>query len=167
MSAPWVITALGAGSNLGNRLSNLRTALRYLKKAGPEFEIIRTSDVFETAPWGVTDQPYFLNACFLARCALSPEELLRLLKDIETKMGRGATRRWGERVIDLDILTMGSLVYDSPNLRIPHLDMHRRDFVLIPLSQILPDWVHPITKRAIADMASDFTERAPLRICGL
>ena len=163
---PATLAALGVGSNLGNRLVNLRTALRHLKAAAG-VKIIRASDVFETPPWGVTDQPYFLNACVLAECALQPEELLKLLKGIEEKMGRRTTRRWGERVIDLDILAMDSLVYDSPDLHIPHKDMHQRGFVLIPLAQILPRWVHPITGRTADDMASDFRDPEPVRICCL
>ena len=116
---PATLAALGVGSNLGNRLVNLRAALRHLK-ATAGLKIIQASDVFETPPWGVTDQPYFLNGCVLAECALQPEELLKLLKGIEGKMGRRTTRRWGERVIDLDILAMDSLIYDSPDLHIPH-----------------------------------------------
>jgi 2-amino-4-hydroxy-6-hydroxymethyldihydropteridine diphosphokinase len=132
-----MLTALGLGSNLGDRLGNLRTALGFLKE---QYTILKTSDVFETAPWGVTDQPSFLNACLLMECEVppeTPETLLGQVKAIEKKMGRTETRRWGERIIDIDILLMGSLMYDSPNLHIPHSEMHRRDFVLIPLAQIL------------------------------
>ncbi|MDR2529183.1 MAG: 2-amino-4-hydroxy-6-hydroxymethyldihydropteridine diphosphokinase [Synergistaceae bacterium] len=155
-------TALGLGSNLGNRLLNLRTALKHIKKV---LEVLAVSDVFETAPWGVTDQPYFLNACLLAECPLSPEGLLALLKSIEKEMGRVETRRWGERTIDLDILTMGTLTLNSPLLQIPHVYLHQRDFVLTPLAQVLPDWVHPLTKRSVSEMASDFPDL--LRICHL
>jgi 2-amino-4-hydroxy-6-hydroxymethyldihydropteridine diphosphokinase len=167
-----VIAAVGLGSNLGNRLLNLRTALRHLRTANPgSFEVLQTSDVFETPPWGVTDQAHFLNACLTANCALPPEELLALLKNIEAKMGRQETRRWGERVIDLDILTMQSLTYKSPSLRVPHAEMHWRGFVLAPLAQILPDWVHPVTNRSVAEMAGDFTENSSkggfVRICRL
>jgi 2-amino-4-hydroxy-6-hydroxymethyldihydropteridine diphosphokinase len=178
-----VVAAVGLGSNLGNRLLNLRTALKYMnlkstKTTNPgAFEVLQTSDVFETPPWGVRDQPHFLNACLTARCTLSPEELLALLKDIEARMGRQETRRWGERVIDLDILTMGDLTWDSPDLRVPHADMHRRGFVLAPLAQILPDWVHPVTNRSVAEMAASFRleglkekslkEKEFVRICRL
>jgi 2-amino-4-hydroxy-6-hydroxymethyldihydropteridine diphosphokinase len=164
------IAALGLGSNLGNRLLNLRTALRHVKAANPEaFKVVQTSDVFETPPWGVTDQPHFLNACLTAECTLSPEELLALVKDIEAKMGRKETRRWGERSIDLDILAMGQVIYESPSLCVPHADMHRRGFVLVPLAQILPDWVHPVTDRSVREMAGDFCGGGNgfLRICRL
>jgi 2-amino-4-hydroxy-6-hydroxymethyldihydropteridine diphosphokinase len=163
-----VTAALGLGSNLGNRLSNLRVALRHLRDIKPEaFKVVQVSDVFETAPWGVTDQPHFLNACLLAECTLPPAELLELLKNIETKMGRKPTRHWGERLIDIDILLMDSLVYDAPDLHIPHADMTRRDFVLIPLAQILPSWVHPVTKRTISEMAADFRKNHFTRIGSL
>jgi 2-amino-4-hydroxy-6-hydroxymethyldihydropteridine diphosphokinase len=156
-------TALGLGSNLGNRLENLRAALRFLREL---FPIVKTSDVFETAPWGVTNQPHFLNACLLTKDTVRPETLLEQVKDIEKKMGRIATRRWGERVIDIDILLMDSVVLDTPDLRVPHADMHRRDFVLLPLAQILPDWVHPGTGRSVASMAKE-TRLSPVRVTAL
>lgn len=157
------LVALGLGSNLGNRLLNLKIAVRLLKEAG--LNVTRISDVFETEPWGVTDQPYFLNACLLAECAFSPRELLAVVKDVEAKAGRTATRRWGERVIDIDILLMDSLIFDAPDLRIPHPYMHERGFVLIPLAEILPDWAHPATKRTITSMAEDYPKG--VRICSL
>jgi 2-amino-4-hydroxy-6-hydroxymethyldihydropteridine diphosphokinase len=164
-----MLTALGVGSNLGDRLGNLRAALVFLREM---FEVVKTSDVFETAPWGVTDQPCFLNACLLIECEASPETpemLLEQVKAIEKNMGRVASRRWGERLIDIDILLMGSLVCDSPNLRIPHADMHRRDFVLVPLAQILPHWVHPGMGRTVASLAEDVfsPSSAPVRVTSL
>jgi 2-amino-4-hydroxy-6-hydroxymethyldihydropteridine diphosphokinase len=126
---------------------------------------MRASDVFETAPWGITDQPCFLNACALLECALSPRELLESLKDIEARLGRTMTRRWGERLIDLDILLIDSLIHREADLCVPHPEMHRRGFVLVPLARIIPDRVHPLTGRTIASMASDFPEE--LRICSL
>jgi 2-amino-4-hydroxy-6-hydroxymethyldihydropteridine diphosphokinase len=157
---------------LGDRLGNLRAALGFLKEL---FTVVETSDVFETAPWGVTDQPCFLNACLLMECEASPETpgiLLEQVKAIEKKMGRVASRRWGERLIDIDILLMGSLVCDAPDLRIPHIDMHRRDFVLIPLAQILPHWVHPGLGRTITALAEDVfsglpSSSAPVRVARL
>lgn len=159
------LVALGLGTNLHNRLLNLRNATSLLKEAG--VTIIRASDVFETEPWGVKDQPYFLNACLLAESDLSPQQLLALLKGIEIKTGRTETRRWGERIIDIDILLMDSMVFDDdePDLHIPHRCMHQRGFVLIPLAQILPDWLHPLTKRTVAEMAREYPNA--VRICSL
>ena len=164
------VTAIGLGSNMGNRLVNLRTALRFLVETYPfsdNCELVRTSDVFETEPWGVRDQPHFLNACLVIDNSSPPENLLARVKKIEADMGRTATRRWGERKIDIDVLFIDSIVYDSPDLSIPHIDMHRRDFVLIPLAQIAPNWTHPRVKRTVCEMASDFRGRNPTRICSL
>lgn len=157
------LVALGLGSNLGNRLQNLRAAVKFLREAG--LDVRHTSNVYETAPWGVTDQPYFLNACLTAECAYFPHELLATAKDTEAKIGRTTTRRWGERVIDIDILLMDSLVFDAPDLHIPHPYMHERGFVLIPLAEILPDWIHPATGRTVASMAEKYS--GGVRICSL
>ena len=162
---------------MGNRLLNLRTAMRLLKEHPRLKElglrVTSVSDVFETAPWGVADQPYFLNACLLlestdtanAPSAFHPEILLKAVKEIETGMGRTETRRWGERLIDIDILLVDACFYESPTLRIPHIDMHRRGFVLIPLAQLLPNWLHPGTERTVAEMARDYPKA--VRICAL
>ena len=162
------IAAIALGSNLGNRLLNLRTALNLLAEADSrENGLIQTSDVFETEPWGVLDQPHFLNACLIIKNVLPPEGLLDRIKSIEAEMGRTVTRHWGERKIDIDILFIDSLVYNSPRLSVPHADMHRRDFVLIPLAQITPQWVHPITKLTVSDMASNFKTSKFTRVCRL
>jgi len=170
------ITAIGLGSNLGNRLMNLRTALRLLSEVFPCHQclpcsngsgLIQASDVFETEPWGVTDQPHFLNACLIIKNSSPYEDLLAKIKKIEAEMGRTITRRWGERKIDIDILFIDSIIYDSPALSIPHADMHRRSFVLIPLAQIAPRWVHPRTKLTVSEMALRFQEQAPTRVCRL
>jgi 2-amino-4-hydroxy-6-hydroxymethyldihydropteridine diphosphokinase len=164
------LVGLGLGSNLGNRLLNLRTALRRLEEitsGADENGGILTSDVFEAEPWGVTDQPFFLNACLIMSWTLPPEDLLAHLKKIESDMGRTATRRWGERNIDIDILFMDSIIYDSPTLHIPHMDMLLRAFVLIPLAQVAPGWVHPLVKRTVSDIASDFQDCELTRVCSL
>ncbi|MDR1740545.1 MAG: 2-amino-4-hydroxy-6-hydroxymethyldihydropteridine diphosphokinase [Synergistaceae bacterium] len=162
-------TAFGLGSNLGDRLGSLRTALGMLRE---RFVVLQTSDVFETAPWGVPDQPYFLNACVLAECNVAPERLLEEVKQIERSMGRTPSRRWGERSIDVDILLMDGLCLATPTLTIPHAEMCARDFVLVPLAQILPDWVHPIANKTAAALAAEVqgargVGAPPLRICRL
>lgn len=156
--------ALGLGSNLGNRLGNLRRAAQAIAR---EIGAIRqASDVFETEPWGVTDQPHFLNACLLLEHdGAEPESLLASLKAIERRMGRQETIRWGARLIDIDILLLGGHVYESSILRIPHLRLSERTFVLTPLAQLLPNWAHPLTGRTVAEMSRALaSEPSPLRI---
>ena len=145
--------ALGLGSNIGDRLGMLRSAVRSLQREG--MTILAASDVYETPPWGVTDQPLFLNACVVAGTELSPEDLLLFLKETEKKLGRKEALRWGPRAIDLDILLYDNLLLDSPALSIPHLQLHERAFVLRPLADIVPDWKSPRSGQTVAEMAED------------
>ena len=159
------VLALGLGTNLGNRLGNLRQAARAIEEdIGP---ILRASEVFETEPWGVTDQLHFLNACLCLDIdgESDPEALLASLKAIERRMGRKETIRWGARLIDIDILLIGDRIYESPALRIPHLHLSERSFVLTPLIQILPGWSHPLTGKSLEEMSEALKdEPSPLRI---
>ena len=156
--------ALGLGSNLGARLANLRDAADRLRAAG---EILARSDVFETEPWGVRGQPFFLNACVLMESGLAPLELLSLVKGIEREMGRVENVRWGARLIDIDILLMEGLVFEAPELHIPHINLHDRDFVLVPLRQIAPQWRHPLLGRTVSEIEVPASGRPPLRITAL
>lgn len=131
---------LGLGSNLGDRANNLRSAVGAL---GPEVKVLAESAVYETPPWGVEDQPGFLNMALKAETGLSPAALRDHVKAIEVTLGRKPTRHWGPRVIDIDILLYGDLIVDTPDLVIPHPHMHKRPFVLVPLASIAPDVVHP------------------------
>lgn len=159
------VLALGLGTNLGNRLGNLRQAARAIEEdIGP---ILRASEVFETEPWGVTDQPHFLNACLCLDIdgESDPEALLASLKAIERRMGRKETIRWGARLIDIDILLIGDRIYESLALRIPHLHLSERSFVLTPLIQILPGWSHPLTGKSLEEMSEALKDDpSPLRI---
>ena len=157
--------ALALGANLGNRLANLRQALHRLEVLGT---VLKRSDVFETEPWGVAEQPRFLNACLLMKTDLEPEALLAAVKGIERDMGRRETVRWGARNIDVDILLCGALLYESPHLQIPHAHLADREFVLVPLAQILPNWRHPALGRTVMDMArAQASDCPPLRIAAL
>lgn len=132
---------IGLGSNLGDRHGNILTALELLKVAG--IKVDKVASFIETSPYGEVEQPNFINTVCSAETALLPQELLKLLKKIEEKMGRVETVRWGPRVIDLDILLYDNLIIGEENLTIPHADMLNRRFVLEPLIEIAPDLVHP------------------------
>ncbi|HET6845306.1 MAG TPA: 2-amino-4-hydroxy-6-hydroxymethyldihydropteridine diphosphokinase [Anaerolineales bacterium] len=132
---------LGLGSNLGDRADNLRAAVMAL---APQVKVLTQSSVYETPPWGVTDQPGFLNMALKAATNLTPDDLRAHVKRIEAEVGRTPTYHWGPRLIDIDILLYDDSIVDTPDLVIPHPQMHKRPFVLVPLASIAPDAVHPL-----------------------
>lgn len=132
---------IALGTNLGDRLINLRTALDAL---GPQVTVCEYSHIYETEPWGYTDQPAFLNMVIAGQTSLSTKKLLAFLKQVEVQMGRENTFRNGPRLIDLDILYYDDLIMDTPSLVVPHPRLHERAFVLVPLADVAPDYVHPI-----------------------
>ena len=138
------------GSNLGDKEGNLRHALVLLKEHG--VEVVKVSTFICTEPYGVTDQPQFLNGVCEVRTSLEPLELLHTLLDIEQEMGRVRLRHWGERNIDLDLLLYEDVVMDTPQLKLPHPDMQNRDFVLLPLAEIAPELVHPTLQKTISEL---------------
>jgi 2-amino-4-hydroxy-6-hydroxymethyldihydropteridine diphosphokinase len=127
---------LGLGSNLGERAENLQSGLAELAAAG--VKICRTSAIYQTKPWGGVEQPDFYNQVAAVETEFAPEELLRLVKGIEVKVGRRPTVFWGPRVLDIDILLYDELTFCSESLTIPHREMKNRAFVLAPLLEIAP-----------------------------
>ena len=163
-----MVIYFGLGSNLGNRLQNLREALRRLEAFG---NISGKSDVFETEAWGGVPQPDYLNACVKIECHshYEPNEILRTVKNFEREIGRVESVRWGARKIDIDILMIDDVILDSEELTIPHMRIPERMFVLVPLSQIVPDdWRHPVNGKSIGEMIREHDGEAwPLRVTGL
>ena len=132
-----VSATLGLGSNLGDRLVNLRRAVDLLQRV-PEIRVVRSSRVYETKPIGPA-QPDFLNAVVQVETTLAPRALLDACRTVEDGMGRERAERWGPRVIDVDVLTYGREVVDEPGLVIPHPRMHERAFVMVPLFELDAD----------------------------
>jgi len=150
-----VTVYLGLGSNLGNRADNLDMALKLLAQ---RMKVGRVSSMYDTEPIGNTDQPRFLNIACEVFTRLSPEGLLALGKGIEGKMGRRG--KSGEpRTIDIDILLYGDIVIDTPDLVIPHPRMAERSFVMVPLAEIAPELVHPVSWEKIKDMRDAIKEK--------
>ena len=106
--------------------------------------VTERSAVYQTAPWGVEEQPSFLNQALAVETELAPEEVLRYLLDIEHELGRVRYERWGARDIDIDMLYYGDLVMDTARLTLPHPRLHERRFALVPLADIAPNFVHPV-----------------------
>lgn len=148
---------IALGTNLGDKETNLKEALQQLRRKG--ISVSKVSDFIVTKPYGVTDQPDFLNAVAEIETDKSPEELLQVLLQIEQEMGRRRIRRWGERNIDLDLLLYDDQVIDLPDLKVPHPDMQNRDFVLCPLAQIAPDAVHPVLRKTIEQLWRELQNR--------
>ena len=145
------ITYIALGTNKGNREVNLQAARQAFP---PHIQILEQSPIYQTEPWGYADQPDFLNQGVNAKTMLSPLELLAYLKEIEKRLGRTPTLRYGPRVVDLDILFYDDLVFENEKLTIPHPRLAERAFVLVPLSKIAPTLRHPVREKTIHELLS-------------
>jgi 2-amino-4-hydroxy-6-hydroxymethyldihydropteridine diphosphokinase len=146
---------LSLGSNLGDRQANLFRAMQLLE---PEVGIESVSSIYQTEPWGVQEQPHFLNCAVVANTSLTPHELLVKLKSIEKKMGRQLTFRYGPRLVDLDLLLYDELIMSTDELTIPHPRMLERAFVLVPLAEIAGSLLHPIRKLSFRQLADEINK---------
>ena len=142
---------LALGGNLGDVTAAFVAALDALQKGGAH--VMATSSIYRTPPWGVTDQPDFLNMAAMVETHLSAQELLALCLDIERQSGRVREQRWGPRNIDIDIVTYGDARIDEPHLNVPHPHAHERAFVLVPLAEIAPK--EKIAERPVIALLAD------------
>lgn len=140
---------LSLGSNLGDRETNIASALKML---GQETQILKVSSLYETEPVGYKDQPWFLNCVCAVETELSPQALLKFAKAIERNLGWERTIRFGPRAIDIDILFYDGLILDSSDLVIPHPRLAERAFVLVPLKEITPGLSHPLLDLTIEEL---------------
>ena len=156
----WHEAYIAVGSNMGDSREHIAKALGQLEKH-KDIQVTKVSGLLETLPYGGVEQDNFVNGMFEIRTLLTPEELLRELHKIETSEGRermeGRERKlhWGPRTLDLDIIFYDDLVYASEDLLIPHIDMENRYFVLKPLSELAPNFRHPITHKTVAQMLAE------------
>lgn len=142
---------IGIGSNLGDRMAHCQSAIHHLRELSST-DVIKISSLFETEPIEREDQEWFINVVVEIQTHLSPEELLVSCQSIEGSLGRIRTSRFGPRTIDLDLLFYGQQVMNTLELTIPHPRLHERHFVLIPLLEIAPDWVHPLQKASVKSL---------------
>ncbi|MGH7731674.1 MAG: 2-amino-4-hydroxy-6-hydroxymethyldihydropteridine diphosphokinase [Candidatus Eiseniibacteriota bacterium] len=155
-------TYIGLGSNLGEREAQIRLALDDLARL-PGSRLVRASSLYDSEPVGDVEQPNFLNAVAELETGLTARQLLWNLLLIERRLGRARTRRWGPRTIDLDILLFGSLVVDEPDLQVPHPELTRRSFVLVPLVELDPLLVHPVTGETLITHLTSLKTRPPVK----
>ena len=155
METELVTVYLGLGSNMGNRQDNLDRALDLLSQ---RLRTGKVSSIYDTEPIGNVNQPRFLNLVCQVYTRLAPRELLTLARGIELKLGRVLGKSNAPRPIDIDILFYGDLVIETPELVIPHPRLTERAFVLVPLDEIAPDLVHPVSGKTVKELMSAVTE---------
>ena len=149
------------GSNLGNRINNLLHARNSIQDFS---SIIASSSLYQTQAWGNTQQPDFLNQIIEISYKKSPHQLLEDVLSIENKMGRLRNEKWGPRTIDIDILYYGQIIVADMNLKIPHPEIANRRFTLLPLVDIAPDFINPVSGKSSKQMLAECTDHSSVHI---
>ena len=155
------IAYLLTGSNMGDRVEQLRKAVDWLRSDG--MDVSRLSPLYETAAWGREDQPPFVNQALEVKTTLGPRQLLRHVLRIEKKMGRVREEKYGPRVIDIDILLFNKEIHRYPLLQLPHPELPNRRFALTPLADLAPAMIHPVTQQSIAEMLAQCADPLPVQ----
>lgn len=153
-----VVIALG--TNLGDRQAYLQAAVARLSEEFLEDAV--TSSVYESEPWGLTEQPKFLNMVIRGLSEWKPPAIVNFLKTTERDLGRTKSLRNGPREIDLDLIAYGENTWKSDGVSVPHPSMRDRSFVLFPLAEVWPDWHHPDDRRTAADLVAEWSKTKPL-----
>jgi 2-amino-4-hydroxy-6-hydroxymethyldihydropteridine diphosphokinase len=149
------------GGNDGDRRGNLAKALGNIEGSG--CRILQRSSLYETAPWGKADQNDFLNQAVQVQTSLDAASLMDELLKIEEKMGRRRLEKYGSRIIDLDILFFNDAIIDSPRLIVPHPEIQNRRFVLAPMEEIAPEYVHPVLRKSIRELLAICPDKLEVR----
>jgi 2-amino-4-hydroxy-6-hydroxymethyldihydropteridine diphosphokinase len=146
----FIPVAIALGSNLGDSKTIVETALDLLNNT-PNIQVKTCSSWYQTPPIG-PPQPDYINGCAILEVQLQPDSLLEILLAVESQLGRVRRERWGPRILDLDLLLFDNLIWETPTLKIPHPGMRERAFVLVPLAEIAPNWVDPVTQKTITQL---------------
>ena len=154
----WHRVYLSLGSNIGNKRKNLLEAIRKIGEL-ENTEVVKSSTILETEPFGYLEQDNFLNACLEVKTLMTAQEFLKVILQIELDMGRVREIKWGPRIIDIDMLFYDKEVIEEDNLAVPHPWICEREFVLDPLSEIAPNYIHPLEKKTITMLARKLKER--------
>lgn len=152
------------GGNLGHREGNLAQARQLIQKLVGNVE--QASGIYETQAWGIPDQPDYLNQALKVVTNLSPLQLLQTILDIERQIGRIRTDKWGSRLIDIDILFYGNEVINTSELQIPHPELHKRNFALVPLLEITHHFIHPLFNESLESLYLKNTDRLDVSLLG-
>ncbi len=160
------LTYLGLGSNKGERLQYIEKAVEEISRIDST-TVLRISPVYETEPWGIREQNFFLNCVAEIKCGLDVFSLALRLKEIEKILGRTNSSKWHEREIDIDLLFYGDMIVEEPALKIPHPGIESRNFVLVPLNELVPELVHPVSGKSISVMLNDSPDKLGVNALGV